>query len=142
MINHHCDQKNFNNKNVLLNSYSSMKKKQKASDDFWPIKLTLKVKFWHFLTPPILCQFEKENDFISLMLISSQKPFYFCIPLLKTSQPVLPYLPWIQKSIPKTLLPINLSTIALKRKCNFLLTEFQFWNIFVYLIVFWDSWPS
>ena len=105
--------------------------------------LTNKIDFEsQILAPPPLCQFEKENDFISLLLISSQKPFYFCIPLLKTSQPVLPYLPWIQKSIPKTLLPINLSTIALKRKCNFLHTEFQFWNIFVCLIVFWDSWPS
>ena len=37
-------------KNVLLNSYSSMKKNQKDSDDFWHRKLTLKVKFWHFLT--------------------------------------------------------------------------------------------
>ena len=39
-------------KNVLLISYSSMKKNQKVSDDFWCRKLTLKVKFWHFLTPP------------------------------------------------------------------------------------------
>ena len=39
-------------KNVLHNSYSSMKKKQKDSDDFWRRKLTLKVKFRHFLTPP------------------------------------------------------------------------------------------
>ena len=40
-------------KNVLLNWYSSMKKKiEKDSDDFWHKKLTLKVKFWHFFTPP------------------------------------------------------------------------------------------
>ena len=37
-------------KNLLLNWYSSMKKNQKDSDDFWHRKLTLKVKFWHFLT--------------------------------------------------------------------------------------------
>ena len=35
-------------KNGLLISYSSMKKNRKASDDFWRIKLTLKVKFRHF----------------------------------------------------------------------------------------------
>ena len=29
-----------------------MKKPQKDSNDFWHRKLTLKVKFWHFLTPP------------------------------------------------------------------------------------------
>ena len=28
------------------------KKKEKDSDDFWCRKFTLKVKFWHFLTPP------------------------------------------------------------------------------------------
>ena len=40
-------------KNVLLNWYSSMKKKiEKYFDNFWHKKLTLKVKFWHFLTPP------------------------------------------------------------------------------------------
>ena len=40
-------------KYVLLNWYSSMKKEiEKDSDDFWRRKLTLKVEFWHFLTPP------------------------------------------------------------------------------------------
>ena len=39
-------------KNVHLNWYSSIKKKiEEDSDDFWHRKLTLKVKFWHFLTP-------------------------------------------------------------------------------------------
>ena len=37
-------------KNVLLNWYSSMKKNEKDLDDFWHRKLTLKVKFCHFLT--------------------------------------------------------------------------------------------
>ena len=37
-------------KNVVLNWYSSMKTKiEKDSDNFWHRKLTLKVKFWHFL---------------------------------------------------------------------------------------------
>ena len=39
-------------KNVLLNSYSSMKKSHKDWNDFWCRKLTLKVRFRHFLTPP------------------------------------------------------------------------------------------
>ena len=40
-------------KKVLLNWYSSMKKKiEKDSDDIWHRKLTLKVKLRHFLTPP------------------------------------------------------------------------------------------
>ena len=38
--------------NVLLSSYSSMKKYQKDFEDFLHKKLTLKVKVWHFLTPP------------------------------------------------------------------------------------------
>ena len=44
--------KNVNNKNVLINLQSSMKKNQNDSDDFCCRKLTLKVKFRHFLTPP------------------------------------------------------------------------------------------
>ena len=39
-------------KNMFLNSYSSTKKNQKDSDDFLSQNLTLKVKFWPFLTPP------------------------------------------------------------------------------------------
>ena len=40
-------------KNVLQNRYFSMKKKiQEDPDDFLHRKMTLKVKFWHFLTPP------------------------------------------------------------------------------------------
>ena len=53
-------------KNVILNSYFSMKKKlRKISNDFWHRKLTLKVKFWHFLTPPhYILQFAKFNDIL------------------------------------------------------------------------------
>ena len=47
-----CYQKMSINKNVLLNWYSSMKKKYKDPIDFWNRKLPLKVKLWHFLTPP------------------------------------------------------------------------------------------
>ena len=43
---------NVNNKNVLLNWYSLIKKKnEKYSDDFWHRKLTLKAKLRHVLTP-------------------------------------------------------------------------------------------
>ena len=46
---------------MFLNSYSSTKKNQNDSNDFWHRKLTLKVKFWHFLTPP---WFITLNDFV------------------------------------------------------------------------------
>ena len=39
-------------KNVLLNSYYSIKIIQRNLNDFWCKKLNLKVRFWHFLTPP------------------------------------------------------------------------------------------
>ena len=41
-------------KNVLLNWYSSMKKKKNEKDsyNFRHRKLIMKVEFWHFLTPP------------------------------------------------------------------------------------------
>ena len=45
-------------KNVLLNLYSSIKTKQKDLDDFWHRKLTLKVKFWYFLTAPHYSNFQ------------------------------------------------------------------------------------
>ena len=44
-----------------------------------------------FDTLPLL-QFSKSNHFIWPQLIFSQKPFYFCIPPLKTPQLVLPYM--------------------------------------------------
>ena len=37
---------------------------EKDFNDFWHRKLTLKVKFWHFLTPPPLTQFTKFNNFL------------------------------------------------------------------------------
>ena len=43
---------------VLLNWYSSMKKNQKDSYDFWHRKLTLNVKFWYFLTAPHYSNFQ------------------------------------------------------------------------------------
>ena len=56
-------------KNVLLNSYSSMKKNQKDSNDFWHRKLTLKVRFRHFLTTPVnICE-SQINFFIFILLI-------------------------------------------------------------------------
>ena len=56
--------------NVLLNWYSSMKKKiQKDSDDFWHRKLTLKVKFWRFLTARH--QSKTQNSIISFGYVDS-----------------------------------------------------------------------
>ena len=40
------------------------KKIEKDSDDFWHRKLTLKVKFWHFLTNLPLVQNSKFNNFL------------------------------------------------------------------------------
>ena len=60
-------------KNVLLNSYSSMKKNQKDSDDFSHRKLTLKSQFLApFDTSPPISKIQKS---ILGMLILSQKPF-------------------------------------------------------------------
>ena len=43
--------KNVNNKKFAPKLVFFYKKKvEKDSDDFWHRKLTLKVKFWHFLT--------------------------------------------------------------------------------------------
>ena len=40
--------------------FFNTKKFEKDSDDFWPRKLTLEVKFWHFLTA---CHYSKiENS--------------------------------------------------------------------------------
>ena len=57
-------------KHMLLNWYSSMKKKiEKDSDDFLHWKLTLNVKFWHFLTAHH--QSKTQNSIISLGYVDS-----------------------------------------------------------------------
>ena len=62
--------RNFNNekcppKLVFFNE----KKVEKDSDDFWPRKLTLEVKFWHFLTA---CHYSKiQNSIISFGYVDS-----------------------------------------------------------------------
>ena len=49
-------------------------------------------KLWFFqATEAPVIQFSKFNNFIWLQLIIMQKPFQFCIPALKTIQPVMPY---------------------------------------------------
>ena len=74
-----------------LNSHSSMKKQkpkktQKDSNGFWHRKLTLKLKFWHFLT--VRHSYISPNSVISFdyswFLAKNLSP-------LKTPQPVLPY---------------------------------------------------
>ena len=78
-------------KDVLLNSYSPMKKKiQKDSDDFWNKKFTLKLNLALFGISPLL-QFSKFGNFIWLQLIFSQKPSQFCIPPLCPQVPLAPY---------------------------------------------------
>ena len=78
--------KNVNDKKCAPKLIFSNEKNEKDSDDFWHRKLTLKVKFWHQLH-----QFSKFTNFLLSMLIVRQKSFQFCIPRLKTGQPVLPY---------------------------------------------------
>ena len=72
-------------KNVLLYSYSSMKKRiEKDSDDFWQRKLTLKVQFWHFLTPPRYTN--SQNSIISFGYVDFQpKTFLILYPSLENS---------------------------------------------------------
>ena len=55
--------KNVNNKKVLLNLHSSMKKNQKDLNEFWHRKLTLKVRICHILKP--LCYSNLQNSMIS-----------------------------------------------------------------------------
>ena len=46
--------KNVNNKKYAPNFvFFNKTQNQKDSDDFWRRKLTLKVRFWHFLTPSL-----------------------------------------------------------------------------------------
>ena len=78
--------------------YSSTKKIEKDFDDFWRRKLTLKVKFWHYLTPSYsLHQPSKFNNFLLSMLILRQKSFKFYAPCLITRQPILSY--WADRHI-------------------------------------------
>ena len=44
--------KNVNNNKCAAKLVFFNEKNEKDSDDFWHRKLTLKVKFWHFATPP------------------------------------------------------------------------------------------
>ena len=57
-------------KNVLLNSYSSMKKNQKDLDSFWHRKLTLKSWDWNFsdLVPKINLVFSFVEKYVVLFL--------------------------------------------------------------------------
>ena len=72
-------------KNMLLNSYPSMKKTQKDSDDFWSTKLTLKGQILALFDSSPLHQFAKFNEFLWLQLIFSQKNFLILYPSLENS---------------------------------------------------------
>ena len=99
-------------KNVLLNSYSSMKKNEKDSYDFWHRKLTLKVKFWHFLTarhhfnsPNLVISFDYSwflaknlSSFVSLLWKLHNRYCHNCRSLLTAS------LLWTSSGKPKGLL--------------------------------------
>ena len=62
--------KNVNNKKCAPKLiFFNEKKNEKDWDDFCRRKLTLKVKFWHFLTPPH--QPNSQNSIISFEQIDS-----------------------------------------------------------------------
>ena len=71
--------------NVLLDWYSLMKKKiQKDSDNFWHRKLTLKIKFWHFLKNRHYSKFK--NSINSFEFVDFwAKTFLFLYPWLENS---------------------------------------------------------
>ena len=78
-------------KNVLLNWYSSMKKKLRRIQMIFDVKNWLWRlnfgTFWHLHITTIL----KIQSFSMGMLIFRQKSFQFFTPRLKTWQPVIPY---------------------------------------------------
>ena len=77
-------------KNVLLNWYSSMKKNEKDSDNFWHRKLTLNVKFWHFWalfdTSPLI-PFSKFNNFLWVCWFLGKNIYNFVPPVWKFHNP-------------------------------------------------------
>ena len=73
-------------KNVLLNWYSSMKKNEKDSKDFWHRNLTLKVKFCHFGTSP-LHQFSKFNNLLWICWFICKNLSKFVPPAWKLDNP-------------------------------------------------------
>jgi tricorn protease-like protein len=69
---------------VHLNCLFFNEKNEKDSEDFWHRKLTLKVKFWHFLTPPH--HNNSQNSIISFRYVDSlAKIFLILYPRLKNS---------------------------------------------------------
>ena len=72
MLSKNANNKKFVSKLTLFNE----KKNWQKSDHFWQWKLTLKVKFWHFLTPP-----EFTNGYIDFLA----KIFSILYPWLENS---------------------------------------------------------
>ena len=74
----------------LSMSLTFNEKNGKVSDDCWHWKLNLKVKFWHFLTPPHYTN--SQNSINSFGYVNFYaKIFLIFTPRLKTWQPVLQY---------------------------------------------------
>ena len=68
--------KNVNNTKFAPKFFFN-EKNQKNSNDFGHTKLTLKVRFWHFLTPPHYT--DSQNSLISFGYFDfRQKSFQFC----------------------------------------------------------------
>ena len=59
--------KNVNYKKCAPKMVFSNEKNERDLDDFWHRKLTLKIKFWHLLTPPQ--DTSSQNSVISYQMI-------------------------------------------------------------------------
>ena len=78
--------KNINNKKVLLNWYSSMKKNEKDSDNFWHRKLTLKVRNCPFSIAWFRAEVDlTKNLFYEKVLFFTQLTSHLMSSLLKKS---------------------------------------------------------
>ena len=76
--------------NVLLNWYSSMKRKLRKIpiiDDNWRRKLTIKVKFWHFFDTSPLHHFSKFYNFFWVCWFIGKNLSNFVPPTLKLDNP-------------------------------------------------------
>ena len=83
---------------VLLNHYSLMKERMRK------IRMTLRVKFWHFLTPS-LYQFSKFNDSIWVCWFLGKNLSNFVSPAWKLDNPYCHILHWkLQMSLTHTII--------------------------------------
>ena len=120
-------QKMLITKNVLLNWYSSMKKKnEKDSDNFWYRKLTLKVErlgdLALFDTSP-LTQFSKFNNFLWVCWFLGKNLSNFVPPVWKVHNPYC----HTYHSITKPVFWNTKSSLGFALEINRLIARFEYW---------------